>query len=283
MNRKWIVLLIACLCLLAACKSMENGIGGPPETPPEEEEAVKALYQFEPLYSAERQYFAKDPPDLELARYTYCLEGVSVTNMEALSPEAAAAAEQNVEAFNARMSGLLEDLVEHGQVMGSDAISLYLYEEEGRDSDISAFYDETSSSCCQIGDIISVRFDYGSYTGGAHPNYYTASYLFDLRTGQFINPIQLAEDQEGFRAGVAELLVKKADAIKENREAYWPEYEETISHWNEGAVLFDATGMLVIYSPYDLGPYAMGEVELRLSYEELSELLGEDGLEHLGV
>ena len=48
-------------------------------------------------------------------------------------------------------------------------------------------------------------------------------------------------------------------------------------------VLFDGEGMTVVYSPYELGPYAMGTVELKASYEELAQLLGPGGLERLGL
>ena len=40
--------------------------------------------------------------------------------------------------------------------------------------------------------------------------------------------------------------------------------------------------MLVIFSPYELGPYSMGSVELRLSYEELADLVGPGGMARLG-
>ena len=48
-------------------------------------------------------------------------------------------------------------------------------------------------------------------------------------------------------------------------------------------MLFDKDGMLVIYSPYDLGPYAMGDVELRLTWDEVKELAGKTSLEHFGI
>ena len=96
-------------------------------------------------------------------------------------------------------------------------------------------------------------------------------------------PTQLADDPAAFQCGAAELLREKADAITRNRDGYWPDYGEIISRWSEGAVLFDEEGMLVVYSTYELGPYVMGEVELRLSYEELAGLIGDGGLARLGM
>lgn len=40
--------------------------------------------------------------------------------------------------------------------------------------------------------------------------------------------------------------------------------------------------MTVIYSPYEIAPYGMGDVELSLDWEELEPLLGPEGMERLG-
>lgn len=285
MNRKIVVLLVICLCLLAACATLDKGgniLSPPPEpdTTPESE-YEKPVYQLEPSYLADKQYYANGNSGDELAHYTYQLDALSITNLEQVSPEDAEAAQRNIAAFNNKMSGLLDDLVAFGKAMGDDAATLYV--QESTVFTYGGFYDETTSACYQAGDVVSVRLDTSSYAGGAHPNYYTSGYLFDLRTGQFIDATQLAEDPEAFRSGVAELLVEKADAIEDNRDGYWPDYTDILSRWNEGAVLFDGEGMLVVYSPYDIGPYAMGMVELRLSYDELAEVIGQSGAEHLGI
>lgn len=283
MNRKITILLVICMCLLAACASLEN-YDAPPQLEQEEtpdEVRVRPAYTFEPACSAERIFYSEDEEKKELARYAYVLCTLSITNADALSAVDASAAERNVEAFNARMNSLLNEFIGHGLEMGNDAVSLYVQDSGFFDN--ASFYEDVSSQCYLAGEVVSVRLDSSSYTGGAHPNSYTSSYLFDLRGGQFIDATQLAEDPEAFRTGVAELLREKADAIQENQGSYWQEYEETLSRWNEGTVLFDGEGMLVVYSPYDLGPYAMGTVELRLSYEELSGLIGQSGLERLGA
>lgn len=282
-NRNWIVLLV-CLFALTACASAENDNAAPQQ--PEQGAPLAAEYetpdyQFEPSLAAEKHFYAGDDAELELARYDYTLDTLRVSNLEELSPEDEEAAERNVEAFNARMSTLLDEFVDRGSSMGSDAMTLYA--QESIDFSAGGFYDETSSSCCRTGDVISVRLESGSYTGGAHGNYYTSSYLFDLRTGQFLDAAHLAEDPEAFRIGAAELLKEKADAIEEKRSDYWPDYADILSRWNEGTVLFNEEGMVVVYSPYDLGPYSMGAVELTVSYDELADLMGPKGLERLGV
>ena len=238
--------------------------------------APQPLYQWETM-TAQNQFAAED--GTELMYYSYQLLTLSVANLEELRSGEAAEAERNVENFNSKMTALLEESMEVGQVMQEDAAQLY---KESGTAGLS-FYDETSASCCRTGDLLSVRVSGGSYAGGAHPSRCDSGYLFDLRSGQFIDPTQIADKPEEFRTGAAALLLEKAEALEEYQPGYWSDYADIIARWNEGTVLFDEEGMLAVYSPSLLGPYAMGEVELRLGYDELAELIGPGGLERLGV
>src|SRR5699024_2514605 len=174
------------------------------------------------------------------------------------------------------MNDLLDRSVEIGRQMGANAQTV-------PGSAGLPYYDVTVSESVLCGQIVSVRMDNTCYSGGAHPNSYTNSYLFDLATGQFIDPIQVADDPETFRAGAAEKLVEQAEAREEDLPGYWPDYRDILERWNEGAALFGPEGLTVVYSPYELGPYAMGAVELAVPYGELADLLGPGGLERLGL
>lgn len=221
-------------------------------------------YQFEEMRGT-------DPDDSEGARSSCRLPLLSVSNLDRLSPADAAAAERNLENFNSRMCSLLEGYMDRGAQLL----------EEFPDSPGGSYYDETAASCTLTGQIISVRLDNSSYTGGAHPNRYTEGLLFDLEAGQFTDPVQLADNPEAFLTGTAELLLEKAEAHPVY-ESFWQGYTDLIARWNEGTVLFDSEGMEVLYSPYEIAPYGMGDVELRLSWEELSGLLGPGGMARLG-
>ena len=37
--------------------------------------------------------------------------------------------------------------------------------------------------------------------------------------------------------------------------------------------LFDIDGMTFIYQPYEIGPYSMGNIELKLSWNQLKEII----------
>ena len=161
--------------------------------------APQPLYQWETM-TAQNQFAAED--GTELMYYSYQLLTLSVANLEELRSGEAAEAERNVENFNSKMTALLEESMEVGQVMQEDAAQLY--KESGTAG--LPFYDETSASCCRTGDLLSVRVSGGSYAGGAHPSRCDSGYLFDLRSGQFIDPTQIADKPEEFRTGAAALL-----------------------------------------------------------------------------
>lgn len=280
--KRWKAILLACLlCAAAACGGANNAANMvmmqdttrntmllPPDTEPE--------YQMSPMVEQE-SYTADD--GTVLAQCDYHLVTMDVSNLEELSADAAQRAQQVADNFNARMTARMNDAMSFGKELEDMARSAY---ESGY---FDMLYSDNASASVELqGRIYCVRIDSGSFSGGAHPNSYTDSYLFDLELGQFIDPAQVADDPVTFQKGAAELLLEKArEQDEEIRSGYYPEYAEVISHWYDGTVLFDSEGMTVVYSPYELGPYAMGTVELKLSYDEIRDLLGPGGLERLGL
>lgn len=279
MKRKLFALLAAGALSLSACAGM--AISAPAETEetalsmsaPAAEEFEEPEYEIIPFTSGS-QVRAEDETVVAVCSYQTILLGLS--NEGAVSPEDAETAARNIETFNNRMRTVHGELAEQGGAFGEDALAVY--DEFGALSE--EYEDDAAVSAEFCGDIVSAVLRRGSYTGGAHPNQYAASYLFDLGAGQFIDPTQIAEDPEAFRTGAAALLLEKAEAHPE-REAFWQDYADILAHWNEGTVRFDEEGMWVIYSPYGLGPYAIGEVELHLSWEELEPLIGPSGMARL--
>lgn len=270
MKKQMIVLLAACAALLAACAGLAASDLAP------ETEAQAAVKYEEPVYQFEQTAAQEEYPDGDgsvAARYSCRLFMLSVSNLDAISPEDVEAAQQNVENFNSKMHHLMVNAVGAGQTM--DELS------EGVDSAAETYYDETEAGCFLTGQVVNVRLDNTSYTGGAHPNRYVVSYLFDLEAGQFIDPLQVADDPESFLAGAAALLLEKAEKHP-MFESFWQDYGDLIARWNTGTVLFDGEGMRAIYSPYVIAPYAVGDVELLLTWEELAPLIGEGGMARLG-
>ena len=282
MKRWKAVLPVALLCLFAACSgagtgnmdltisqdAVRNTLMLPPDTEPE--------YEIRPV-EEKQTYTAEDGTVLAVISYQGL--AMDISNLEELPEAEAETARAAAEAFNQRMDRRRQDAAAFGEELGNMAGGVY---EDGHLD--HAYLNQISMSALLQGGIYSIRISSSGYTGGAHTNSYTDSYLFDLRLGQFIDPAQVADDPVAFQTGAAELLLEKAqEQDADVRSGFYPEYAEVISRWYEGTVLFDSEGMTVVFSPYELGPYAMGTVELALPYEEIGDLLGPGGLERLGL
>lgn len=264
--RQMMSLLLAGMLLLAACSA--SGA----ETIEPTAEYEEPRYRFEEL-SAKESFTAEDGS--ENARYDYRLFTLAVDNLDELSAGDRETAERNVASFNLRAREVLEDAVDYGR--GLEALG-------GTEARPEAYFDETSAQGYIGGEIVSVRTDTAGYAGGAHGYSYTTGYTFDLSTGQFIDPVQLADDPAAFQEAAAEALTAKAESLDpERRDLYWDNYEEILREWNSGAVYFNGEGMTVIFSAYELGPYVLGPVELTLDWGTLEELMGSGGTARLGM
>lgn len=278
MKKRWLALSSACMLLLAGCAGMALFDPAPSleerEVPQAEEIYEEPVYEIVP-FTTGNQLRSEDGK--LLAVYNYQTVLLVLGNADAVSAADAETAERNMESFNSRMRTAVDEMVEQGQAMAADAAEVY--KEYGF---LTAEYeDDAETSAVFCGEILSVCLRRSSYTGGAHPNSYVSGYLFDLASGQFIlDPSQLADDPAAFQAGAAELLIEKAD--HEGPGGYWEDYQEIIRGGSGGATLFDEAGMRVVYAPYELGPYAIGAVELLLDWEELAPLLGPDCMARMG-
>ncbi|MBD5150246.1 MAG: DUF3298 and DUF4163 domain-containing protein [Oscillibacter sp.] len=275
MKRKLAVFIAACTLLLAACA----GLAASDPVPPANRAGVQETH-VEPQYgektiAAEEWFYTENGE--ELAHYQYTLPAIFLSNVDVLSAEEAEKAGQAVDTYNTMMESLLEDYRERGTAIYAAALEIY---QTGTLTE--PYYDTVYSGGWEAGDILSNCMVAYTYTGGAHPNSYHRSYLFDLESGQFIDLTQLADDPEMFRTGVEELLLEKAEKDGQ-RENFWEDYAGVIARWNEAGLEFDELGLSVIFSPYELGPYSCGEITLRLSWEELEPLLGPGGMERLGL
>ena len=134
--------------------------------------------------------------------------------------------------------------------------------------------------------IISVAGLYYSYTGGAHPNTWQLGWNFDLEEGIFFGP-ELLTDGTELQEAVSGEIIRQAQLPLEDgtvpAEGYWEDYEAIIANWTSYTVSFDEEGMVVIFSPYELAPYAAGPQTFRLSYEWLEPHLSAHGRVLLGL
>ncbi len=265
-----VVLIAVCMALLAACGQSAPD-GEPDQTSP------APAYSLE-LTEIQAEFRAED--GTEAASYRFQRPRLTVTNLEELSDENRETAQGNLDRFNGLMQEELDAAAAEGKNLGEDVLT----QVEAGIGPPAPYYEETDASWWMGGNIISIRLDWSAYTGGAHPNYGVISMTYDLAAGQFIDPIQISDDPLWFQQEVSDLLITKAEELGESYTgSYWSDYKTTICRWNQGAAVFDGDGLTVIYSPYDLGPYAMGSVELHASYDEIGRFLGDGGRAALGL
>ncbi len=278
MKRLLSFMLTLALCLpMVAC-----GLGNPPadggNTPgnnsavdtnvPDMPEGNDPPYSFVTETTADK--YSDDEGKL-IASYSYSIVRMKVAESADESVQAMA------DTFNAEMDALLSRCLESGEELGDWAI----YDpsvEEG-----STYTDEVEVSWELVGDFLSIGYSGYYWAGGAHgiPNCY--SYLFDLKRGVYIDPIEIADDPELFRSTVTDLILDELDSNPDYVGGFFEDYAATTAQWNEFCVLLGAEEMTVVFVPYVLGPYTMGAVEVSIGYDEIRSILGEGGAERLGI
>lgn len=151
-----------------------------------------------------------------------------------------------------------------------------------------AYTDDLTCSVYRTETLVSVSGTYSTYTGGAHPNHILMSWNFDLEAGEFFEPEILDEGGDLREYVQLVLLSQSLDLAAENGASsttglYWENYEDILADWPSYAVSFDAEGMTVGFSPYELACYAAGPQVFRLTYDQLRPHLGQHGKALLGL
>ena len=113
-----------------------------------------------------------------------------------------------------------------------------------------------------------------SYLGGAHPNSYQTYLNFNRETGELIQLEEVISDPEA----VLEI------AEQQFRETYDLSSEETLTKAGlfENKLVFPENfvmtkeGLIFLYNPYEIGPYAAGYYEFQISWERLEGLVNKN-------
>ena len=115
------------------------------------------------------------------------------------------------------------------------------------------------------------------YGGGAHGYPLWRQYLYDLETGAEMTLADFYEGStESFKELVANATVDDLLTYDEESCPYYvydadTVYENAYEEADPAAsfVVFRQDGVYVVYSPYDMGPYASGWIEVFISYDDL--------------
>ena len=157
----------------------------------------------------------------------------------------------------------------------------------------TSYCEEFTYMAYRTGSLISIAADYYSYLGGAHPNDVYFSWNFDLDSSTFLTISELATDPQAFTLAVADMIeVQAGERFASEPEyeglsisdIYWDNYRETIEKWgSDYAASFDADGLTVIFSAYELASYANGPQEFHIPYAALDSYWSDSGRTVLGL
>lgn len=124
--------------------------------------------------------------------------------------------------------------------------------------------------------ILSYAVERYVYTGGAHGSNYRIFYNYDLTTGDLLHEENLfvADYEEPLTQLLLANLVAQNEDIEliEDLKAYG--YNVDDIHPNDNFFLTDSS-IVYVFNPYDIAPYALGETEIAIDYNQLAELLQE--------
>ena len=131
----------------------------------------------------------------------------------------------------------------------------------------------------QYAHVVCVGDNQYSFTGGAHGNYATTFRNYDRRSGQIIKAGDL------LTGGLSPELTAMAEPLSRNTyqipdsstydaAGYWLENEQFYLTENFAVT---AEGLLFLYNPYEIAPYAMGPQELLLPYTLMAHLIKPEG------
>lgn len=157
----------------------------------------------------------------------------------------------------------------------------------------TSYCEEFTYTAYRTGSLISIAANYYSYLGGAHPNDVYFSWNFDLDSSTFLTIPELATDPQAFTLAVADMIeVQAGERFASEPEyeglsisdVYWDNYRETIEKWgSDYAASFDADGLTVIFSAYELASYANGPQEFHIPYAALDSYWSDSGRTVLGL
>ncbi len=132
-------------------------------------------------------------------------------------------------------------------------------------------------------DIFSIRIEnFSYYAGAAHPNTYLSSMNFNLVNGEYINFSELFRSDSDYLQYISDFCV--FDLKRRGRENDI-EFDDDWLQTGAGPVddnfkNFNITdkGLTITFNSYQVGPYVIGQQEVLIPYEKITNIINLDGV-----
>lgn len=113
-----------------------------------------------------------------------------------------------------------------------------------------------------------------SYLGGAHPNHGANTYYFDITTGRELKLVDLVQGPNLVKlSALATAAFKKERKVKSAVEGGL--FEEQIRLKGTESFYITDKGITLAFSPYEIAPYAVGDIEIAIPLADLKPLITE--------
>lgn len=126
-------------------------------------------------------------------------------------------------------------------------------------------------------EVVCYTMDIDSYTGGAHPVALRHTRCFSLRSGEVVKPEDVfrweMEDSLVCRLTRRLMEMTGLNSMEELRESGYLDVSDMFVTSN---MLLEQDAIVFHYNPYELAPYALGDIDIRLTYDEVKDLLIEN-------
>ena len=124
-------------------------------------------------------------------------------------------------------------------------------------------------------EFISLIFSHYQYTGGAHGNYFAACYNINMSDGSVLTLNDIINE------GSLDLLAYECEeSVLETYQANSLMdaglFENEISLTSDQDFYIIPGSLVLQFDPYEIGPYAMGEITAEIPFEKISDILKEN-------
>lgn len=290
--KKKFALLLTGLLLLSACGTAGDTLPAPGDN--ETRSGQEAVDDTEDATRTEAgETTAQTLPTIEIenvsmSRYTEDGETLLVEIIQDNMTLSGEGYEEAAETVRRLLYTSEAELAEQAETMAEMALEHYT-EVSAYEDDFYWFTPYTSNSTYEIArmdsKVLSVKRWSYDYSGGAHGYSTEWGTTIDLESGAALELPHLAENAPKFMDKALEVVLEKlsecADELYDDYETYVKESFEKVNWY------LDAAGIEVVFTPYEIGPYASGNIIVCIPYGEVADYMKPEycGLQetHIGI
>lgn len=221
---------------------------------------------------------AKGDGDVLLATTSHELpQLIAVCDGDAAGQQPPSDMQKVLDAFNEGIAHYSQTALCAAEDMAATAQEQYNETDAAYRQYFNGYYEDTEVVGTRVaGDLAEVCVLECSYWGGAHGAESFRNFHFDLGTGTFFELADLTDISDKLNAEIAETVIEE---IYDNGEEDWyfDDFAESIRSCEAYNVSFEEDGAHVIFSEYEIAPYAAGLPEFVIPYEKLSRFLNGRG------